>query len=131
QKEAQVAQGRQQLVLIVEDDPEVRSLLEASLKKLNYRVMTAANGAEALKIINSAKDEIDAIITDLVMPEIDGVTLAKKVREMGIAIPVLFGTGYADEHLEKIVDSDYSRFILQKPYRLEELAKKLNEVLGN
>ncbi|MHB2155542.1 PAS domain-containing hybrid sensor histidine kinase/response regulator [Calditrichota bacterium GD2] len=129
QKEAQVAQGRQQLVLIVEDDPEVRSLLEASLKKLNYKVMTAANGAEALKIINTAKDEIDAIITDLVMPEIDGVTLAKKVREMGVAVPVLFGTGYADEHLEKIVESDYSRFILQKPYRLEELAKKLNEVL--
>ena len=124
-----VIKGKKQTILIVEDDENVRKLLGETLKKLNYSVVSASNGLEAVEYLIKHKNKVDAIITDLVMPKMNGITFFEKIKQLGLDIPVLFSTGYADEHLEKLVKDEYKDKVIQKPYTAKNLAQKLAEVL--
>ncbi len=92
-------------VLIVDDENDLRELLVEQVTKLHYKVLQAADGTEAYKIIQSvtAEDPIDAVISDLNMPKLDGLALLRKVRELGHETPFVFLTGYADK--EKAIEA--------------------------
>ena len=90
-------------VLLVEDEPMVRSVAERALTRHGYTVITADNGEDALEIL--AKDEpIDLLISDVVMPGMDGPTMVREARQSRPDLKILFMSGYAEEQLRKSID---------------------------
>ncbi|MBV8908508.1 MAG: response regulator [Sphingomonas sp.] len=108
-------------VLLVEDEPMVRSVAERALTRHGYTVITADNGEDALAII--AKNEpIDLLISDVVMPGMDGPTMVREARESRPDLKILFMSGYAEEQLRKSIDIENVNF-LPKPFSVTELAE--------
>jgi signal transduction histidine kinase/ActR/RegA family two-component response regulator len=116
-------------VLLVDDDEIVRSTIAAMLEDLGYRVLTAANGTEAVAMLDKGA-EIDLLFTDVVMPgPIGGRKLAERVREMRPSIKVLFTSGYAENAIGHNGRLDPGVELLSKPYDRERLAAKVRRVL--
>jgi two-component system cell cycle sensor histidine kinase/response regulator CckA len=108
-------------VLLVEDEPMVRSVAERALTRHGYTVITADNGEDALEII--AKNEpIDLLISDVVMPGMDGPTMVHEARQSRPELKILFMSGYAEEQLRKSIDIENVNF-LPKPFSVTELAE--------
>ncbi|HVF84113.1 MAG TPA: response regulator [Sphingomicrobium sp.] len=115
-------------VLLVEDEPMVRTVAERALTRQGYTVLTANNGEEALEIINRG-DPIDLLISDVVMPVLDGPTMVREARKIRPDVPVLFMSGYAEEQLRKSIDIDQVAF-LPKPFSVQELAEAARKILA-
>jgi CheY-like chemotaxis protein len=117
-------------VLVVEDDDAVRRIITMSLDKMGYRVHEAGGPASALALWHDLPGErVDLLITDVVMPQMDGKRLAERLLERGSRTKVLFISGYTDDAIiHRGVLEDHLHF-LQKPFTPEGLAKKVREVL--
>src|SRR6185369_7340137 len=89
-------------VLLVEDEPMVRTVAERALTRHGYRVLTANNGEEALEIVEKG-EEIALLISDVVMPVMDGPTMVREARKTRPDLPILFMSGYAEEQLRKSI----------------------------
>jgi two-component system cell cycle sensor histidine kinase/response regulator CckA len=108
-------------VLLVEDEPMVRNVAERALTRHGYTVITADNGEDALEIV--AKNEpIDLLISDVVMPGMDGPTMVREARKSRPELKILFMSGYAEEQLRKSIDIENVNF-LPKPFSVTELAE--------
>jgi two-component system cell cycle sensor histidine kinase/response regulator CckA len=116
-------------VLLVEDEPMVRTVAERALTRHGYKVLTANNGEEALEIIDRG-DEIALLISDVVMPLMDGPTMVREARKTRPALPILFMSGYAEEQLRKSIDIANVAF-LPKPFSVQELAEAVRKALAN
>ena len=108
-------------VLLVEDEPMVRAVAERALTRHGYTVITATNGDEALEVIGRG-EEIALLISDVVMPGMDGPTMVAEARKSRPDLPILFMSGYAEEQLRKSIDIDKVSF-LPKPFSVQELAE--------
>jgi two-component system cell cycle sensor histidine kinase/response regulator CckA len=115
-------------VLLVEDEPMVRSVAERALTRHGYTVITADNGEEALEIIDKG-DQIDLLISDVVMPGMDGPTMVRKARESRPELKILFMSGYAEEQLRNSIDIENVNF-LPKPFSVTELAEAARRAAG-
>ena len=115
-------------ILLVEDEEQVRVLLERVLAKHNYSVLTAANGREALDIARKDIEGISLVISDVIMPELGGAGLLRELRSLRADIPVLLMTGYSDEHIEKEGSLEEAHLI-QKPFTPAQLMQRVNEIL--
>ena len=104
-------------------------MIGENLCSLGYKVLTAANGVEALVLAREYKEPIHLLITDVVMPLLGGIELQKEMLALRPGIPVLFMTGYADETLEQR-QSSASVVVIQKPFRMDELAYTLREIFN-
>jgi CheY-like chemotaxis protein len=113
-------------ILMVDDDPVICNLVAMSLEEEGFRVLTATSGAEALTRWQSRRDQIDLLITDMRMPWIDGLLLAKCWAVDDPSIPVLFisGEGYTSE----LAEFKNSRF-LAKPFSRSTLLMEVNRLL--
>jgi two-component system cell cycle sensor histidine kinase/response regulator CckA len=108
-------------VLLVEDEPMVRSVAERALARHGYTVITADNGEDALEIL--AKNEpVDLLISDVVMPGMDGPTMVREAWKSRPELKILFMSGYAEEQLRKSLDIENVNF-LSKPFSVIELAE--------
>jgi PAS domain S-box-containing protein len=116
-------------VLVVEDRPDVRELARTILEDFGYRVLQAADGREALELLDR-EDNVDLLFTDLIMPGgINGVMLAREARKRQPRLKVLLTTGYAEASLER-TDAGGAEFdVINKPYRRMELARRVRGVL--
>lgn len=112
-------------LLVVDDEHQVRRVTTETLRRRGYTVLEAASGADALRLARRHGASIDLVITDVVMPEMDGVQLAAVLRREGLANEVLYISGYAAESmaLHGIDSSDID--LLAKPYRIEALAQRV------
>jgi len=115
-------------ILLVEDEDMVRSVAERALTRQGYTVITAADGEQGLARL-AAADKIDLLISDVVMPGMDGPAMVRAVRAQYPAMPVLFMSGYAEEQLRKSIDIDNVAF-LPKPFSVNQLAEAARDVLG-
>jgi PAS domain S-box-containing protein len=116
-------------VLVTEDDPFVRGYAVAALRALGYRVVTAADGHEALAHLNKGVQP-DVLFTDIVMPGgMSGWELARQAQQLQPGLKVLFTSGYALDTLIERGRLEPGTVILNKPYRKAELARRLNEIL--
>jgi two-component system cell cycle sensor histidine kinase/response regulator CckA len=115
-------------VLLVEDEPMVRTVAERALTRHGYHVLTATNGEEALEIIERG-DEIALLVSDVVMPLMDGPTMVKEARKSRPDLPILFMSGYAEEQLRKSLDIVNVAF-LPKPFSVQELAEAVRKALS-
>jgi len=126
--EATVA-GQGQTVLVVEDDPTVRKALVGSLEVLNYRALEAANGREALSVFGQRGDEIELVLSDLVMPEMGGKALAHALRELDPTVRVVVLSGHSLGGQAESLRSAGVVAWLRKPPTLQQLAQVLGRVL--
>ncbi|MGQ0662779.1 MAG: ATP-binding protein [Pseudomonadota bacterium] len=116
-------------VLLVEDEDAVRLFSARALRNKGYRVVEAQSGGAALDILDKFGGNIDLMVTDVVMPHMDGTTLIKVVRERRPQIKVICISGYAEESFRARLDKAEGVHFLPKPFNLDELAGKVKDVL--
>jgi two-component system cell cycle sensor histidine kinase/response regulator CckA len=116
-------------VLLVEDEDAVRLFGARALRNKGYKVLEARSGEAALEIVSEHMDEIDLVISDVVMPRMDGPTLVKELRTRRPDIRVIFISGYAEDAFRRRVDAGEEAHFLMKPFTLKQLATKVKEVL--
>ncbi len=116
-------------VLLVEDEDAVRLFSARALRNKGYKVLEARSGEAALELINEQLNEIDLIISDVVMPRMDGPTLIKEVRQRRADLKVIFISGYAEDDFRRKIDAGEEAHFLMKPFTLKQLATKVKEVL--
>jgi CheY-like chemotaxis protein len=117
-------------VLLAEDEGAVRDLVCQHLEDLGYKVITAADGAQALKTARQHIETIDIVLTDVVMPEMGGYALSKALRELRPEIKVVLMTGYAEGMLTEEARAAGLE-VLSKPFSRRSLAQKIREVLDS
>ena len=121
--------GGCETVLLVEDEESVRELVRLTLVSRGYKVLEAENGECGLHLAESFKDNIDILITDVMMPGIGGRELAKKLLEVRPGTSVLYLSGYTEDAVVTNGTLGPATAFLQKPFTLQNLAKKVREVL--
>ncbi|MDE0868328.1 MAG: response regulator transcription factor [Aquiluna sp.] len=114
-------------VLVVDDEPNIRDLLSASLRFAGHQVATAANGTDAINMITETKPDI--VLLDVMLPDISGFGVTKKIRGMGIEVPILFLTA-RDDTEDKITGltvggDDY----VTKPFSLDEIMARISAII--
>ena len=117
-------------ILLVEDEDAVRMFGSRALRNKGYTVLEAANGEEALEVINSTDKQIDLIVTDVVMPGMDGHTLVQFVRQEMPDMKVILISGFAENVIPGGIQPDSSFHFLPKPFSLKDLAAKVKGVLA-
>jgi CheY-like chemotaxis protein len=118
-----------ELVLLVEDEPAVRSLAERVLMRQGYHVLSAGSGVEALELVNTTHGQIDLLVTDVVMPEMGGVELAENLLAMRPDLRVLFISGYAADTVPTTDESGRQLYFLEKPFSPARFAEYVRYVL--
>jgi len=117
-------------VLLVEDEEAVRAFAARALASRGYTVIQAASGTEALARIDGNIDGIDLVVSDVVMPEMDGPTLLKELRRRRPELKVIFVSGYAEEAFKKNLPDGESFVFLPKPFSLKELVAAVKETMA-
>ena len=118
-------------VLIVEDEPLVRNMVVRILFEQGYRVLEAANGEEALRVVNThAGETIHLLLTDLVMPQMGGKELAQRLKSLRPKTKVLLTSGYTNELIFQNGELGDNVSFIQKPFMPADLVRKVQEVLG-
>jgi two-component system cell cycle sensor histidine kinase/response regulator CckA len=125
-----MALGGSETVLVVEDQDAVRQLAIAILQKYGYHVLQAANGPEAMVVAERYPAIIHLLLTDIIMPFMDGRELADKLRVVRPEIKVLYVSGYSEEKIGRSRASDTDLAYLAKPFTPEGLATRVREVLA-
>ncbi len=120
--------GREKL-LLVEDQEDVRRLAVRVLRDFGYDVLSAANGPEAMELLCDCEGRLDLLLTDLVMPRMDGRELAQRVRLKHPEAKLLFMSGYAGDSISRLRADVPGFSVLQKPFTAHKLAKRVREVL--
>ncbi len=120
----------QDTILLVEDEDAVRSFAARALRLRGYRVLEASGGEEALEIVKSGAEEIHLLITDVVMPNMDGPTMVRYVKALKPDLAVIFMSGYAEEAFRRNDENASDLHFLPKPFGLKQLAAKVKEVLS-
>ena len=116
-------------VLLVEDEDAVRSFAARALGQRGYQVLEAATGAEALEVFQAHHGDVDLVVSDVVMPEMDGPTLMKRLRQSNPHLKIIFISGYAEDAFRRNLAENEDFMFLQKPFDLKELAATVKAAL--
>ncbi len=117
-------------VLLVEDEEAVRRFAARALESRGYTVLKATTGVEALDVLAAHGEQIDLVISDVMMPEMDGPKLLQQMRKTLPEMKVIFISGYAEEALRRDLAEDESFMFLPKPFSLKDLASAVKEALA-
>jgi len=124
-------EGGKETIFLVEDEPSLRGVAAKVLRNYGYEVITAASGAEALKIWSEHAENVDLLLTDMVMP--DGVSGRELARQLQMAKPelkVLFSSGYSTELVGRDAILQEGKNFLPKPYNPDKLARTVRACLN-
>lgn len=125
-----VLQGHGEVVLVVEDSAVLRNALVKSLEQINYRVLEAANGVEALAVMEEHGEHVALVLSDVVMPAMGGIALFHTLRERGNKVPIILLTGHTvGAELKELRDKGLSAW-LPKPPSPEQLAQAIAKALS-
>ncbi|MCC6984708.1 MAG: response regulator [Bauldia sp.] len=119
-----------QTILLVEDEEAVRAFSARALETRGYTVRAASTGVEALEVFNQLEGQVDLVVSDVVMPEMDGPSLLRELRKTRPDLKIIFVSGYAEEAFRKNLPEGESFHFLPKPFSLKQLATAVKEVLG-
>ncbi|MDO9126157.1 MAG: ATP-binding protein, partial [Parvibaculum sp.] len=115
-------------ILLVEDEDAVRTFAARALQTRGYDVLQAESGEAALAVVEQFEGRIDCVVSDVVMPNMDGPTMAKALRGMLPDTPIIFVSGYAEDAFAKSLDPEQEFHFLPKPFSLKQLAAAVKEV---
>lgn len=116
-------------ILLVEDEEGLRALNGRGLISRGYSVLEAGNGVEALEVLEQNDGRVDLVVSDVVMPEMDGPTLLKELRKRNPQLKIIFVSGYAEDAFEKNLPEGGQFAFLPKPFTLKQLVAKVKETL--
>lgn len=117
-------------ILLVEDEDAVRMFAARALKDKGYDVIEASNGIEAIELAKNQDAEIELIITDVVMPGMDGPQMINEIRHFMPLVKVVFISGYAEDSFRKKLNNEENIHFLPKPFSLKDLALKVKDILN-
>ena len=130
QKHVPVDLSGQGTVLLVEDEDAVRAFSARALVQRGYKVLEAASGVEALEILAELESDVDLIVSDVVMPEMDGPSFLREARARGIKARIIFASGYAEEAFSKNLPEGEEFGFLPKPFSLKQLIETVKAAIG-
>jgi len=116
-------------ILLVEDEEGLRALNARGLASRGYTVLEAGNGVEAIDVLEKSGRPVDLVVSDVVMPEMDGPTLARELRKRNPALKIIFVSGYAQDAFQHLPDPGEYEF-LPKPFTLKQLVAAVKETLA-
>jgi CheY-like chemotaxis protein len=116
-------------ILVIEDDPQVRGVTVRALEGAGYRVLVAAEGAEALALARGRTEPLDLLVTDVVMPGLSGGAVAAELRRRDPSLRVLFVSGYARDALAQGEVSEAAAQFLPKPFTPSTLLERVRRIL--
>ena len=116
-------------ILLVEDEDGLRSLNARGLRSRGYKVIEAANGIEALEAIEREEGAVDLVVSDVVMPEMDGPTMLTEMRKRNPDLKIIFVSGYAEDAFEKSLPENQQFNFLPKPFTLSQLVAAVKETM--
>jgi two-component system cell cycle sensor histidine kinase/response regulator CckA len=117
-------------ILLVEDEDGLRSLNARGLRSRGYSVIEAANGIEAMEALEEKNGAVDLVVSDVVMPEMDGPTLLKEMRGKNPNLKIIFVSGYAEDAFEKSLPENEQFAFLPKPFTLTQLVAAVKETMS-
>jgi len=117
-------------ILLVEDEEGLRSLNARGLRSRGYSVIEASNGVEALEALEEKNGAVDLVVSDVVMPEMDGPTLLKTMRGKNPDLKIIFVSGYAEDAFEKSLPENQQFAFLPKPFTLSQLVAAVKETMA-
>ncbi|MGI9372370.1 MAG: cell cycle histidine kinase CckA [Hyphomicrobiales bacterium] len=117
-------------ILLVEDEDAVRAFASRALQSRGYTVLEADSGVSALEQVNEHEDEIDLVISDVVMPEMDGPSLLRELRSRGMNVTIIFISGYAEDAFAKNLEENEKFAFLPKPFSLKQLAAAVKDAMA-
>jgi two-component system cell cycle sensor histidine kinase/response regulator CckA len=120
--------GHGELILVVDDEAAIREITRSTLEAAGYRVLTASDGTEAVVLFVQHKNDVKAIIIDLVMPYMDGPATIRALRKLNPLARIIVSTGVSDKNRTDVVDAGVDA-VLSKPYTADTLLKTLTDVL--
>jgi DNA-binding response OmpR family regulator len=112
---------------LVEDNSNLRNLLQRTLERVGFSVFPAADGAEALRLCQQQDDSVDLVVSDIVMPSLNGLQLSDRIRTARPEMKFLFITGFGDQFPEL---REYGANVLEKPFLPSELLRKVEDILN-
>jgi PAS domain S-box-containing protein len=122
--------GGSETILLAEDEPEIRSLVGATLRRYGYRVLETTDGRHALAAAEAEPGPIHLLLTDVIMPEIGGLELVARLTRLRPDMRVLYMTGYSSVPIQGLPSSSGAVDVMWKPFKTSELARKVREVLN-
>ena len=114
-------------VLIVEDDPAVRKATAKMLERLGHTITSCGSPEEAIALFSQAGTEIDLVLTDVLMPNMNGVEMIDRIRKFNQNVQVLFMSGYTPEYIRQRGIPAEMNSLLRKPLSLTELSRRIQE----
>jgi two-component system, cell cycle sensor histidine kinase and response regulator CckA len=117
-------------ILLVEDEEAVRAFASRALISRGYTVLEADSGLDALRVVEEAKGEIDLIVSDVIMPEMDGPTMLMELRKRGVMSKVVFVSGYADDAFARNLPEGLEFQFLPKPFTLKQLIETVKGAMN-
>ena len=123
------ASSSERTILVVEDQPEVLSLLADALQMVGYRVLTAAHADDGLAIGDEHAEQIDLVLTDVVMPDLGGPELVGRLLDRWPGMRAVYMSGYAEGDKIRVGMEDSQTSFLQKPFSADNLVLTVREVL--
>jgi two-component system, cell cycle sensor histidine kinase and response regulator CckA len=123
--------GGPETILLVEDEAGLRDVAANMLQSVGYKVIKAENGPEALAIVNACSENIDLVLTDIVMPGMSGSELLKELRSLRPSIKALYMSGYAGQQLAPYTDNASELELVEKPFTKKALLRKVRACLGS
>jgi two-component system cell cycle sensor histidine kinase/response regulator CckA len=121
--------GRGEIVMIVEDKPEVRQMATRALREGGFAVMEAGDGVEALALLADGHPAVNLVLTDLALPNMDGLVLARELSRLRPGIPVLFMTGYTSDESVRRTATLRGHPLIEKPFTADLLVSRVREAL--
>jgi two-component system, cell cycle response regulator CpdR len=115
-------------IILAEDDDDLRRFLVKALEKAGHRVTPFAEGASAYEEIK--QDSFDLLLTDIVMPEMDGIELARRAAELDPSLKIMFITGFAAVALNPDSNAPKDAKVLSKPFHLRDLVDEVNRLMA-
>jgi two-component system cell cycle sensor histidine kinase/response regulator CckA len=117
-------------ILLVEDEEAVRAFASRALQSRGYTVLEAESGVDALRVLEEADGPIDLIVSDVIMPEMDGPTMLMELRSRGVMAKVVFVSGYADDAFARNLPEGLEFQFLPKPFTLKQLIETVKGAMG-
>jgi two-component system cell cycle sensor histidine kinase/response regulator CckA len=117
-------------ILLVEDEEGLRGLNARGLASRGYTVLEAGNGVEALEVLERQGGNVDLVVSDVVMPEMDGPTLLKEMRKTNPELKIIFVSGYAEDAFEKNLPERGQFAFLPKPFTLKQLVAAVKDTIA-
>ena len=129
--EAELPQGNGELILVVDDETQICEVAKATLETFNYQVLTANNGIDALALYSQNQNAIDVVLTDIMMPSMNGKTLIRTIKKINPNIKIIVFSGLISNHeIMTELDGSIAAFI-NKPYTTQALLKTIHQVVNS